>query len=418
MAKNTSTEFRHDQALFLDRANRSIAQGALTNSKRPESFVKGVYPSHLDKYIGATTYYKNHSWTDYICGLGTNLFGAANPYINRAVIRSIEAGVSFSLSSTLEVEAAERAQSIWPELERVKFFKNGSDATNAAIRIARAYTGRDNILTAGYHGSSDDFVSLTAPAVGIPARHWVWPSCAESIDKMGSKSFAAVIVEPMDLDDSDANREQLQKLREWCDATGTVLIFDEIITGLRVPKLSVSNYYGIKPDLACYGKAIGNGYSISILGGRTDLMTTKDYFVSNTFSGERVGLAAFIAATDLVLIPALNYGRGIDALWSHAGFFWKDINAITDGFVKFKGYPTRGRLEGTALNKALFMQECCKGGLLFGPSYFYNYVHHHHDQSTISVIKSVIQKMKMGLVSLEGEIPKSPMANQMRGEEK
>jgi glutamate-1-semialdehyde 2,1-aminomutase len=414
MAKFTSTAFKREQKQWLDRANRAIAQGALTNSKRPQTFVKGVYPTHIDKTVGSISSYKDAKWVDFVCSLGSNLFGQANPYINQAVIKTINEGNSFSLSSTLEVEAAERAQTIWPELERLKFFKNGTDATTAALRVARAYRGCELVLSAGYHGSSDDFVSLTPPALGVPSREWIKTlGELENLPKV-----AAIIVEPLILKDDSENREWLAKLRLWCDKTGTVLIFDEIITGFRVPKLSVSNYYGIKPDLACYGKAIANGFSISIMGGRSEIMECGEYFVSNTFSGERCGLAAFVAASDLILNPNQNNGKSVDDLWSHAKLFWNDVNAVTEGVVTFSGYPTRGRIEGTALNKALFMQECCKGGVLFGPSYFYNFTHFQHDQMVLSVIKSVIKNLKMGLVQLEGEMPASPFADKLRGNNK
>lgn len=412
MAKYSYTAFREDQVALLQRSEKSIAQGALTNSKRPECFVKGVYPNHVDRGYGSTLYFKDKCWVDFICALGTNLFGYGNHYITNAVAHVITTGANLSLSTDLEIMAAEKAQSLWSECERVKFFKNGSDACSAAIRIARTYTGKDLVLSLGYHGSDDDFTSLTEPALGVPKRGWI--GSYKDYSGKDADNIAAIIIEPVELDLSDKRREEIQNLRDFCTSKGIVLIFDEIITGFRFPKLSVSNYWGIKPDIACFGKAIGGGHSISLVGGRIDIMNCGDYFLSNTFNGERTGLAAFLASAALLGKPALNGNKTIDDLWLEAQTFWSSLNEICDGYVQFEGYPTRGRLVGSDISKAMFMQECCKAGVLFGPSYFYNFTHSAHRDQVKSTVCGVIKSLKMGLVKLEGEMPKAPMADKLR----
>jgi glutamate-1-semialdehyde aminotransferase len=390
------------------RSLESIAHGALTNSKRTASFVEGVYPSHIKSAFKC--YVKDvdgNQYIDYICGLGTNLFGYANPNICRAVTQVLENGSSvFSLAGLEEVELAEKLKGVFPFIDRMRFLKSGSEGCSAAVRMARAFTGKDLILSEGYHGWHDEFVSLTPPATGVPK------SCnyrAVSVkDFAPTDEIAGVIVEPIITDMSDARIKWLTDLRELCTKKGIVLIFDETITAYRFPEYCVANYLNIYPDIWIGGKAIAGGLPLSVIGGRKDVLESE-YFVSSTWGGDRVGCAAAIEAVRL----SHNDFRPED-LWVLGQEFHDKFNEI-DEEVQLEGYPTRGIFKYKSDTfKALYMQELCKAGVLIGPSWFYNKFLHMEMDNVLSISKAAIKKIKEGRVKLEGVPPKSPFAEKVR----
>lgn len=395
-----------------NRAPNSIAQGALTNSKRPESFVKGVYPTHIVSGEGSVIVdEKGKKYVDYICSLGANYFGHGNDEIRKVINQTYSQGAIFSLGSTLEVEAAEKVKEFFPCIERLKFYKNGGDACSAAIRIARAFhknNKREIVLSDGYHGNHDEFISLTPPASGCYKDGKI-----KKLDFNLIPEAACVIIEAVLLDYSEERREYLQKLRNICNAFGTILIFDEVITGLRFPKFSVANYFGIQPDLICLGKALAGGLPISIVGGRRDLMET-DYFYSTTFSGDRVALAAMMKCLEFVKKdPAYS----ISALWEKGLNFITEFNKIFKGLIYIEGYPIRGAFKAKDdLTNALIFQEFCLAGILFGPSFFYNFCHPKHDHQTLSIAKDIRARYDLGLINLKGDMPKKSFAQIARKE--
>lgn len=390
---------------ILDRQNLCIAQGALTNSKRPESFVKGVYPTHLMKARDSIVWDINgRSYIDFICGLGTNILGYANPKINQAMFVAANEGASLSLNSVLEIECAERLKTMFHFIEKVKFLKTGSDACAAAIKIARSYTNRDKVLTEGYHGWADPFVSIEFPASGVHKNQGV--EKFTGFDQL-TTDVAAVIIEPVNLDHSSSRIEFLKELKVRCELMGIVLIFDEIITGLRFPKYGACNYTSVKPDLVVMAKALGNGMPITFVGGKKDLMDNPAYFVSGTFFGERLSLAAACRVLEMLR------DEPIDFTWEMGEQFISRFNALSE-IIKIKGYPTRGVFEAEDYTKALFFQECCKAGILFGPSWFFNRHHIIKMDTVLSTCKDVIAQINTRTVKLEGQLPLKPFAAQQR----
>jgi glutamate-1-semialdehyde 2,1-aminomutase len=385
-------------------AERYIAQTSLTNSKRPESFVKGVYPTHVLSGNGCVlTDTTGKKYVDFICGLGTNLLGYGNLEISGAVTTAFRSGATLSLSTVEEIKIAQKIEEIMPFVERLKIVKTGSEGCTAAVRIARAYTKRDLILSEGYHGWHDELASLMPPALGISGKFNIEKFTPERI-----KDAAAVILEPVITDWSRHRIEALRQLSEDCKKHKTLLIFDETITALRFPNFCVANYAGVKPDLMIFGKALGGGMPISIVGGRSDVMNCGEYFVSGSFCGERTSIAAGLKTIEL-----LQKKNNIQDLWDNGSVFIKTFNEMNLG-VQIEGYPTRGVLKGDELPKALFMQEACKAGLLFGASWFYSFPHIKEFAGIFSTLKQVELKLKIGNVRLEGELPKSPFAQKMR----
>jgi glutamate-1-semialdehyde aminotransferase len=399
---------RRDRWEWFNRSERCIAHGALTNSKRPSSFIKGVYPTHLVRGHGCEVWdHVGKKYVDFIGANGTNLLGYGNQLLATKLKRRFTDGSLLSLGSILEVETAEKFKAAVPMIQSLRFLKTGSEACIAAITIARAYTGRSVVYSDGYHGWINEFTSLTPPHNGIPNEFGANIRKFNRLEQI-TEETAAVIIEPVNLDASKERFDFLQALRDRCTATGTVLIFDEVITGFRVPKYTVAHWTGVRPDLICLGKAIGGGLPLAIVGGSKAIMECeKEYFVSSTFAGDTLALTAAKEFVDIMLTK-----RKIEDLWESGGQFIKKFNEIAPELVRLEGYPTRAVFTGDEKAKALLFQEACLAGILLGPSWFYSFPH--MDMEIINVLEDLLWKIKTQKVLLKGEPPRSPFAAQVR----
>lgn len=408
MANSTSIESKIKNETnwgMHHRAQKCIAQNYLTNSKRPQSLIMGVYPTHLKKGQGCFVWdHDGKKYVDFITGLGTNLLGYANETVNEAVRAAIQDGNVLSLGSHHELETAELLKQHFPFVDAWKFLKTGTEACMAAVRIARAATGRSKVLSSGYHGHSDGFISLTEPAYGVPKDPNI-EILAEQIDE----TIAAVIVEPVITDFSDSRVAYLRDLRSRCDKVGALLIFDEIITGFRFPKFSVSSFTGILPDLICLGKAMANGFPLAAVGGKYHVMNGNEYFVSSTYASCADALAACRAVCTL-----LHKTFKLEELWRDGEQFQKAFNELWPDKIWIEGYPTRGIFRGDEMARALFMQEACYAGILFGPSPWYNFPLSKIGMDLIPTLREVIDKIRRGGVELKGLPPQSPFAQKVR----
>lgn len=387
--------FEHEH-LCLNEGQNSIAHGALTNSKRLSSFVAGVYPAYAVKGHNEKFYtFDGKAYVDYLGALGTNYFGYSNPSVNLAIANALADGTLFSLGSHSEVEYARLFKAKFNYVDKIRILKSGSEGCSAAVRIARAYTGRERILSEGYHGWHDEFTSLTPPAKGVPKKGI---SNIKKFDwKFLTEDIAAVIIEPVMLDYGSLRREFVSRLRNVCDQNGIVLIFDETITGFRFKKLSVANYWGIQPDITIMGKALANGLPLSVVGGKDGIMES-DYFVSSTYSGDRLALEAGIECIKLIsgiFDPSL--------LWEHGRQFMESMNEVLYPSIELIGYPTRGTFVGNPMIKNLFFQEMVKLGWFFHPqTWFYNKYLHNHLDHVVASSKNIIRRILSGDVKLEG----------------
>lgn len=389
------------------RAHTSIAQGSLTNSKRVETFIKGITPTHVTHGEGPYLFgVDGRKYIDFCCANGSNLFGHGHPAIRGAVEAQLKRGWLYSLGSTLEVECAELVKDRVPFVRKVRFLKTGTEACLAAIRIARSHTGRNQILSAGYHGWGDDFISLSPPGCGIPSRGFI--KGIGQIEDIGP-DVAAVILEPIITDHSGARKLYLADLVERCREVGALVIFDEIITGFRWPGLTFSREYGLHPDIICLGKAAAGGLPLSIVGLAEHIGDNKEWFVSSTFAGDLLALAAFKKTCEML------HGKfKLEELWREGQAFLDDFNSLWPEKLVIEGYPTRGVFAGDTLVKALFFQESHKAGILFGASWFIGFQHMGMRQSVISTCRDIMQRIKTGHVRLEGEAPSSPFAQKQR----
>lgn len=395
-----------------NRAERSIAQGALTNSKHPQNLMYGLYPTHIKHGQGCHLYdAKDRRYLDYICGLGANLFGYGNDSIGRELVKHIYGGFSHSLPTYHEVEAAEALKQMFPFVERWKFLKTGGEATSAAVRIARAYNPKEEMLclSDGYHGWDDMFVSLTPPAKGVPP-HQAIEKLNLELDPEQIKRASCVIIEPVITDDSKERVEWLGRLRKLCSKYNTLLIFDEVITGFRYRKFGVTNAFGIVPDLICIGKAVANGLPLAAVGGISALMDDRGYFVSSTYAGEVLSLVAAKKVVDLLL---RDQKYDLNHLWNLGEHFKTEFNRVSHD-VKIEGYATRGVFKGDDEKVALFFQEMAKADILFCKSWFYNFPLTSHQDSVLDCVDTVSERIRRGDVKLEYPVPKTPFSMEVR----
>lgn len=384
-----------------------IAQGCLTNSKHERTHIQGVYPRLTNQGSGSVLVGSDgKEYIDFICGLGTNLFGYGNQKICMDISMALSRGISHSLPTKWEGIAAERLTELFPWVEKFKFLCTGSEVCASAIKMARAYTGRMKVLSAGYHGHLDPFVSLTPPASGVPHHDSI--CLLNSFDQICSGT-AAVIIEPIITDTSEKRIEWLRALQKKCHDNGVILIFDEVITGFRYADYSVSHHHKIYPDLICLGKAMGSGIPIAAVAGRADILD-GDYFVSSTNAGSVAGLAAAIAAVDL-LMGCSDYR--IDRLWESGQFFMNRFNKMCED-IQIEGYPTRGSFTGDPHKIALLFQEACKSGILFGPSWFFNFGHVADMDTVLDSCESILARIGRNEIELEGKMPSSPFAEKVR----
>lgn len=396
--------------IWAARSKAVIAHGSLTNSKRPECFIEGVYPTHIERAHGAFVWdVDGNRYTDFICSLGAILVGHANHRIGEAVKEQLAKGTVYSLGSRLEVEFAEKITSMFSHCEKIRVLKTGSEACSAAVRIARAHTGRVMVLSEGYHGWHDQFVGLTPPAKGVPSLE-LRPTIGRFNWQSGpAETTAAVIVEPVINDYSENRLLLLRELRRRCDETGALLIFDETITGCRFPGFSFAKWSGIEPHISIFGKAMGGGFPLAVVGGRTAVMNS-DYFVSSTFAGDCIAMRA-----SLELIRILSEDETLARMWSDAENFKNNFNKIAPELIAIEGYPTRGIfVSPNELTKALFMQECAKAGILVGPSWFWNLPIAEERNELLALFRVILTKINGRTTALEGKMPVKPYAQSVR----
>jgi glutamate-1-semialdehyde aminotransferase/spore coat polysaccharide biosynthesis protein SpsF (cytidylyltransferase family) len=408
---------------WWERAVRVIPNGTQTLSKGPDQFVRGVSPIFLERGRGSHVWdVDGNEYIDYPMALGPILLGYDYPPVTEAVCRQAREGTTFTLMHPLEVEVAERLCGLIPCAEMVRFGKNGADATSAAVRVARAYTGRDEIAYCGYHGYQDWFAITAARNGGIPEVHAKYihpfeyndPSTLERVFREREGKIAAVIMEQPGI---EPENDFLTRVGEITRQHGAVFILDEIVTGFRYAKGGAQELYGVVPDMACFGKGMANGYPISAVVGRREVMMAfENVFFSTTYGGETVALAAARATLD-----TLDQEPVIDHIWRLGAALREGIlRAATESQIPLTlgGNPPRSGLvfqdgEGRESSelKTLFMQETVKRGVLFGGPVFISYSHSDADiRHTIDAVAEAFRVMRRAIdggsvgVFLEGEV--------------
>lgn len=289
---------------LLTRALKTIPLGTQTYSKSKTHYPLGVSPFFITRGKGSAVWdVDGNQYVDFVNALTAVTLGYCDPDVDAAVQAQLQDGVIFSLPHPLEIEVAEKISELVPCAQRVRFGKNGSDATSAAVRLARAYTQRDHIARCGYHGWHDWFIGSTSKNLGIPEcvqklTHAFSFNDLASLQQLFEDypdQIAAVILEPMNV--AYPHSGFLESLQALTHEQGAVLIFDETITGFRLAKGGAQEYFGVIPDLATFGKGLANGYPLSAIAGKAEIMhLMEEVFFSFTFGGETLSLAAALAS--------------------------------------------------------------------------------------------------------------------------
>lgn len=395
---------------FSARLHRVIPGGAHTYSRGDDQFPSNA-PQILERGEGAYVWdSEGRKYLDYGMALRAVTLGYSDPSVNQAAIREIILGNNLTRASITELKAAELITNLIPSIEMVKFSKNGSNATTAAIKIARAYTERKYVCIPKqqpFFSFDDWFIGTTDLTRGIPAGGSSSTLIFDygdilSLEKLFLKyprQIAAVMLEPattltpcltrcsveLTYDHScnecpNRSINFLAQVQDLCRKQGALFILDEMITGFRWHLQGAQTYFGISPDLTTFGKGMANGFSVAAVGGRRDVMevgtinspgTERTFLLSTTHGGEMSGLGAFIQTVNVyrerdVCKHLWNYGKQLkDGLTELATRHKLNDQFVIDGPAISLNYVTRdAKGELSLAFRTLFSQEMVRNGVL------------------------------------------------------
>jgi glutamate-1-semialdehyde 2,1-aminomutase len=415
---------RYDKSRkLLGRARRSIPLGTQTFSKSYAQYPEKA-PLFLTHGDGGRVWDVDaNRYVDFVMGLLPVVLGYRDPDVDRAISDQLANGISFSLATELEIILAEKLIGIIPSAEMVRFGKNGTDATSAAVRLARAFTGRERIMASGYHGWQDWYIGATTRDKGVPEAvraltHMVPYNDIQAIHELLQKhpsEFAALIMEPTNVVEPQPG--YFDEIRELLSDNGVLLIFDEIITGFRFSLGGAQELYGVTPDLSCFGKSMGNGMPISAVMGRSDIMREmEEVFISGTFGGETLSIAAAIA-----VIEKMQHQPVIETLWETGERLAAGVNEKIAGqelghvlslkgaapwkLLDFQDHPAADK----ETIRSVFIQEMLRHGVLLTSSHNVCYAHDDED------IASTLDAYDAALSVIQGGLSKGSLEKQLSG---
>lgn len=370
------------------KAQHLIPAGAHTYSKGDDQFPE-LSPGFIVRGKGTKVWDPDgNEFLDWGMGLRSVILGHADKRVLDAVKEQLELGANFTRPSTIEAEVAEMLVEMIPSAEMVKFAKNGSDATTAAVKLSRAYTGRDVVIRCQDHpffSVNDWFIGDTACNSGVPlatqqlTKHFQYNDI-ESLEKVLNENngkVACVILEPAAT--TDPKPGFLEKVKDLTHQHGAVFILDEMISGFRWHQQGAQTYYGVTPDLSTFGKAIGNGFSVSALVGKREIMELgglnhdkpRVFLLSTTHGGETHSLAAVKKTLEL-----LRDGKIVQQNWQKGKKLTDGFNAITKEY----GIAEQVKMAGVACSpyqvfldkngqvdfglRTLYLQEMIREGVL------------------------------------------------------
>tara|TARA_B100000989_G_scaffold50276_1_gene33234 strand:+ start:11583 stop:12896 length:1314 start_codon:yes stop_codon:yes gene_type:complete len=370
---------------FYKNAKTLISGGAMLYSKKAELHSPDHWPSYYEKSKGCFVWgIDGKKYLDMMFAVGTNTLGYCNKHVDNSVISSIKKGNMTSLNNADEVKLAKLLVKLHPWSDQVRFFRGGGEANSAAIRVARASTKKNNIAFCGYHGWHDWYLAsnqnnkknldvhlmsnLKSFGVPLELRDSCFPFLYNDFDglkKLIKKKKIGIIIMEVRRNIPPKNNF-LKKVRLLCNQTGIILIFDECTSGFRENLGGMHLKYKVYPDIAMFGKAIGNGYAINALIGRKKIMKNFDKtFVSSTFWTERVGSAAALAT-----IKYMQENKTFEFLklqGKKIKLEWKKLAQETNNEIIISGLDTMPSFtfkENNNLKKTFFTQEMLKRGYI------------------------------------------------------
>jgi glutamate-1-semialdehyde 2,1-aminomutase len=332
----------------LQRAQKSIPLGSQTFSKSRTQYPVGVSPLFINKANGTYVWdIDGNKYIDLVNSLAAITIGYKNKKVDNSVRNQLKKGSIFSLPGILETEVAELIIETIPSAEMVRFAKNGSDVTTAAVRLSRAYTGKEEIAFCGYHSWQDWYIGSTSMDKGVPkdiatlSHRFIYNDIESLIKIFDSRQnkIAAVILEPMTSEYPKNNF--LKKVKDLAKKNNSILIFDETITGYRYSIGGAQSEFNVIPDLTTLGKGIANGYPLSAIVGKRELMKEiENIFFSGTFSGELLSLAA--AKTVIQMHLSIDITNRISNVGSKLALEIQKIihSHKMEDFLQISGHPT------------------------------------------------------------------------------
>jgi glutamate-1-semialdehyde 2,1-aminomutase len=395
---------RSKSLAFQQKAKNLIPGMTGLLSKRPDQFAPGVWPGYFKRARGAKVWdLDGNCYIDMsISGIGANVLGYADPDVDASVKEAIEAGVSCSLNCPEEVELAELLCEIHPWAEMVRLARTGGEAMAIAVRIARAYTGRDKIAFCGYHGWHDWYLSANLGTEDALGEHLLSgllpngvPRCLEGttlpfrynrIDELrgifaGNKGeVAAIVMEP--IRNHQPEPGFFDEVRCLAQDNKAALIIDEISAGFRMNSGGAHLLLNITPDIAVFSKAIGNGYAISAVIGKAEIMqAAQSSFISSTNWTERIGPAAALAT--IRKHKKYDVGKHLMATGSQIRNGWQTLADKHGIAIEIGGIPPLShfvfKTENHPAMKALFVQMMLEQGFL-ASNLFYSMFAHTQEQ--------------------------------------
>ncbi len=382
-----------------NKAKKIIPGGTQLLSKRSERFLPGLWPAYFKKAKGVYVWdLDNKKYTDMsYMGIGACVLGYADPDVNRAVKKVIDAGSMSTLNSPEDIELVELLLKMDPWAGMVRLGRSGGEACAIAIRIARAYTGKDKVAFCGYHGWHDWYLAANLaddknldgqllPGLkpkGVP-RGLVGTAIPfnynkiEELQKIVKENDIGVIIMEA-VREHEPENDFLKKVREIADKINAVLIFDEITSGFRIKTGGAFQKYKVIPDIVIYGKAMGNGYPISAVVGKREVMdAAQETFISSTFWTERIGPAAALATIkkfqkESVASHLVKMGERITKGWEKAAAK-HGLKLETHGIAPLTSFSLKYGDDSQALH-TLFNQEMLEKGYLVTKAVYLSLAH-------------------------------------------
>lgn len=383
-----------------ERAKERIPGMTQLLSKRPDMFAPGVWPGYYSKAKGVEVWdLDGNKYIDMsIAGIGANILGYADPDINAAVIEAIDSGSSSSLNCPEEVELADLLCEIHPWAEKVRFARTGGESMAIAVRIARAYTGKDKIVFCGYHGWHDWYLAAnlgTENALGehlmpglnphgVPSglKNTAFPFRYNHIEGLKAivteyrNDLSAIVMEP--IRSVWPEKGFLENVRGMATETGAVFIIDEISAGFRMNSGGAHLLLGVTPDMAVFSKAMGNGFPIAAVIGKGQIMdAAQNTFISSTMWSERTGPAAALAT--IKKHKRVNAGEHLMTIGKMVQEGWRKLSSRNGLNINIGGIPPLSHFsfeyENAMVMKAFFVQFMLERGFLASTLFYAMYAH-------------------------------------------
>lgn len=391
---------------------KTLVPGGVLGARKPGDFIMGEYPIFLEYGKGCRlTDVDGNEFIDFLCGYGPIILGYREDEVDDAVYRQIkDKGFCFTLTQPYQNDLAKKLNALVPSAELSIFLKTGSDATTAAIRIARAYTGRIKVMRCGYHGWHDWCVEMKG---GIPEKfyedvhefHYNDLDMLEDLMKKHGDQTAAIIMTPFGHPLHQKMQVPkpgfLEGVRKLADKYGSVLVYDEVRTCFRLRMGGAQELYGVTPDLTVLGKGMANGYAISVVTGKKDVMmaAASKLFISSTFFPNSEG---YIAA--LKTIEIMEREKVLDNIWDKGTRLLVKIQDIIDKYpntgAELTGVApmfivtfTKGNPETQRDRRTDFYTQLIRRGFFFTPHH-HAYISYRHTEEDLDLtIKAMDESM-------------------------